>query len=204
MAGNTPGGLFLASMIDDPLTPLERHKLGALLKKAAAGAPMSDVAAERERKLKADQEALIKQEREAAAALTKLQLKLDAKTTQLNALIARHRTCGFPAGTASRVLKQYVANIRAALPTAEHPEHLIEAIEILLQADYPELAEAAPDLAERMAATSSYDMALERQQQHRGSIARQVIEAGRKRRNEPPLPRDFRLINPNTGQEEND
>jgi hypothetical protein len=40
----------------DPLTPMEKMKLETLLKKAAAGAPISELAAERERRIKAEQE----------------------------------------------------------------------------------------------------------------------------------------------------
>jgi hypothetical protein len=183
----------------DPLTPMDKMKLEALLKKAAAGAPISELAAERERKLKAEQENLIRREREAAAPLTRLQLKLDRTTTHLNFLINQRlrsdRNFYLRANRdVRRVLNRYVENVRAALPTADNPERLIEAIQILLEANFPELAEAAPSLAEQMAAFNA--VSEENLEQDREQTARAIINAGRQRRNEPPLPDNVALFNP--------
>jgi FtsZ-binding cell division protein ZapB len=72
------------------LTPMQKSQLERLLRIAAADAP---AARERERELRAEQEALVLKERRAAARLGKLQMAIDEVTTELHALLdqqARH------------------------------------------------------------------------------------------------------------------
>jgi hypothetical protein len=164
------------------------------------GRHMTPIFSERERKLKEQQKALIVAEREAAANLTKLQLKLDRVTTQLNAAIRRRRydmppDGRFPSGDAFRELRRLAETARAALPTHAKPEQLVEAVRILFEAEYGDLTAAAAELnlADEM---ERYNLAVENQTLagQRMAVVRAIVDAGRKRRNEPPLREDVVLI----------
>jgi hypothetical protein len=80
------------------------------------------------------------------------------------------------------------------LPGHAKPEQLIEAIQLLLEADFPELAQAAPSLAEQMAALSAVDE--EKLEADRERSARAILNAGRARRGEPPIPDSVALLRP--------
>ena len=71
-----------------PLTPIEKMQLAKLLEKSGAtAAPSWSPEAVAERKLRAEQEALIKKEARAAARLAELQSNLDRVTTDLEQMV---------------------------------------------------------------------------------------------------------------------
>jgi hypothetical protein len=138
------------------LTPIEMMKLQELVDKAAkavaASEPQSAEALERERVLVERRNKLAAEEKAAADKLGRLRSSLDRVTAELNARIRAKRSDGFPCGAARRYLDLLVANARAALPDTPRPERLVEAVRILLTADFPELA------------ANGYDAAVEEQQ----------------------------------------
>lgn len=177
-----------------PLTPLERHTLDKLLAKAgqagATAAPSWSPQAVRERQLRAEREKLAAKEARTAARLAQLRSDLDRVTGELEQKVRLRISNRQNTPEVGRRLRHYRETFAEhVLPGWAASNGKLPDVADVLRCFVEE--DIKRDAARRVGTTpeQKYNLAADEQriERERAELARDIVNAGRLARNEPPL-----------------